>query len=148
MRPHLGNALTLATVVAGAYVAYEYALITQFDLYSQEWGLEKSLRLAVTTSCVVFLLTVLSASAGIRLARGSSSLKVWWFALAGFACFLLCEPLHGLLRSILPHLVVMRNTLALVALLFAPAIAGWWLTRIAMRTALPPNTSLERTREG
>ena len=150
MSPRVLNALILSTVVAVTYVVYIATRIYGFDLYMEEFGPEKTMRVARVSAAVLFGMTFASSLIGGRIAGALVVAPTLKIAAAGLICFLLGGPLFDLFARPTSN-AAFRTTagiLVLVWVLASPAVATWWLA-MPHRTGAPPsNKSLERTREG
>jgi len=129
MPPRVLNAAILSTVVAAAYLIYAVTRIYGFDLYMEEFGPEKTMRVARVSVAGLFGVTFASSLVGGSFARTSVAAPILKIALAGLLCFLLGGPLFDLFAGITADAVTRTaaGILTLVLVVASPGVATWWL---------------------
>src|SRR5690348_14241715 len=149
MSPRVHNAVVLSMVVAATYLVYGATRIYGFDLYMEEFGPAKTMRVTRVSGVVLFCVTFASSMVGGSIVRAIAPAPVFKIALAGLLCFLLGGPLFDLVAGITTDTVV-RTTVGILVLVWvvsSPGVATWWLLRPPKPGSAPSNKSLERTRE-
>jgi hypothetical protein len=150
MSPRVLNALVLSVVVAAAYLAYVATRIYGFDLYMEEFGPERTMRVARVSTIVLFGVTFASSMVGGSIVRAIAHAPVFKTVSAGLLCFLLGGPLFDLVAGITADAII-RTTVGILVLVWvvgSPGFATWRLARRPKPGTTPSNKSLERTREG
>jgi hypothetical protein len=150
MSPRVLNAVVLSVVVAVAYLVYVATRIYGLDLYMEEFGPEKTMRVARVSAVVLFGVTFASSMVGGSIVGAIAPAPVLKIASAGLLCFLFGGPLFDLFVGITADAVI-RTTVGILVLVWvvaSPGVATWWLARPPESGAAPSDKSLERTRAG